>query len=85
MYGVAGKLLALKMSWAFAFLFLLFAGVSLNGLGEGRGHEGSEGWSWGKSREGGQGKRYLDRGSHYGISEKPGTREIPKNPKDDPR
>lgn len=25
-------------------------------------------------------KRYFDRGSHYGVSEKSGTREIPENP-----
>lgn len=35
-------------------------------------------------REGEQGKRYLDRGSHYGVNKKPGTREIPGIHKDDP-
>ena len=40
--------------------------------------------SWGKDREEEQGKRYLDRGSHYGISEKAGTRELARNPQDDP-
>ena len=46
----------------------------------GREPEGSGWLSWGKDREGEQEKRYLDRGSHYGISKKAGTREIPGNP-----
>ena len=32
-----------------------------------------------KDREGGQGKRYLERGGHYAVSKKPGTREILRN------
>lgn len=32
-----------------------------------------------KDREREQGKSYLDCGSHYGISKKPGTSEIPRN------
>ena len=31
-----------------------------------------------KDREGEQGKRYLDSGSHYGVNEKPGVARIIK-------
>ena len=43
-------------------------------------HEGLGRLNLGNDREREQGKRYLDKGSHYGVSEKPGTREIPRNP-----
>ena len=33
-----------------------------------------------KDQEGEQGKRYLDLGSHYGASKKPGAKEIPRIP-----
>lgn len=47
--------------------------------------EGSERSSWGEDREGEQGNKYLGRGNHYGISEKPSTREILKIHKSDSR
>lgn len=34
---------------------------------------------WGKDRKGEKGKIYFERGSHYRVSVKPGTREISKS------
>ena len=45
----------------------------------GREHKGLGWLSCWKDREGQQGKSYLDKAIHYGIREKPGTREIPRN------
>lgn len=42
------------------------------------GHEGSEGSSLVKDKEGDQGILYLERGSHCGVSDKPGARETPR-------
>ena len=39
----------------------------------------------GKNREGEQGKKHLDGGNHYGISEKQGIGKFPRKHKDDPR
>lgn len=36
--------------------------------------------SWIKTREGYQGKRFLESGSHCGVSKKPRTRETPRKP-----
>ena len=42
-----------------------------------------QGWlRWGMDRVGEQQKRYLDRGNHYGVREKPGAREIPRTPQE---
>ena len=37
---------------------------------------------WVKNRKGEQGKRYLERWRHYGVSEKLDTREITRNPQE---
>ena len=47
------------------------------GVGE---HEELRRSCWEKDKEGEQGKRYIDWGSPYGVTEEPDNKEIPKNP-----
>lgn len=47
-------------------------------------HEESGGSTWAKDREVEQRKRYFERGSNYGVREKPDTRKVPRNHKEDP-
>ena len=59
------------------------------GREDGRGVEGNQGGEcegsgrsrWVMDKQGEQGKRYIERGSHYRVNKKPSTKKTPRHPK----